>query len=384
MRNWGTNKSCHRCKVAKGGCFLRLAGAGSGSPSISVRQRGNLAVAGGAGAAKPAASFGQAGGAEKEKAENARLQRRLQDLEAKVVELGGQAAGASAEQSGEDARAKVLRAEIAALEKITGVETALGDKRAELLAIQVAKREAKPLDSRARDIEKVVEGKRKAVEKQQQLVADLKGNLVLLQEEIAAAVAKEQLVKDELAKVEAEKAGILRRLADEAAVEAKLELPLQPKVLMQGLASLAGQMVPAHWQDSGLTRDQLKAALHVLTSMCQEPLQVPLAAAAISSGTVPSPQQVQQQQQGQLQAPQQLPAPVPLPTGPQEAGGASAAQDGEGDEDMFVDDGEILASTGASPEELDVFKSIRAKLREKGALASGRTGRKVHKEAVKK
>ena len=56
-----------------------------------------------------------------------------------------------------------MRVEIAALEKITGVEEALADKRAELLAIQVAKRESKPFDSRARDIEKVVEGKKKAV-----------------------------------------------------------------------------------------------------------------------------------------------------------------------------------------------------------------------------
>ena len=269
------------------------------------------------------------------------------------------------------------------MEKITGVEEALADKRAELLAIQVAKRESKPLDSRARDIEQIVEGKKKAVERQQQLVADLRGNLVLLQEELAAAETKEQQVKDELAKVETEKADILRRLADEAAVEAKVELPLQPKVLMQGLASLAEQMQPAHWQASGLSQDQPKAALQVLATMLQGPLQVPPAVAVSSSGTVPAPQQVQQQQQGQQQSSQQQPALVPLPSGPQEAGGAPAAQDGEGDDDMFEDDGERLDSLGSTAEELDVFKTIRAKLREKGAIARGRTG-KVQKEIVKK
>ena len=90
--------------------------------------------------------------------------------------------------------------------------------RAQLLAIQVAKREAIPLDTRARDIERAVEGKRKAAEKQQQLIVDLKAKMEQLQDELVAAEEKEQHIKDDLAKLETEKVEILRRLADEAAV----------------------------------------------------------------------------------------------------------------------------------------------------------------------
>ena len=122
-----------------------------------------------------------------------------------------------------------------------------------------------------------------------------------LQKELTEAEAKEQQIKDELAKIETEKVEVLRRLAEEAAVEAKVEMPLQPKLLLQGLSSLAGQMQQAHCQVSGLSPDQIKAVSDMLSGMLQGQLLVPPAAAAGASGAAQDPKRQQQQQQEQPQ-----------------------------------------------------------------------------------
>ena len=251
-----------------------------------------------------------------------------------------------------EARAKVLRTEIAALVGITGssAENALAEKRAELLAIQLARREAKPLDTRAKDIEKVVEGKRKAVDKQQQHVVDLKAKIVQLQEDLTAAQAKDLQLKEELAKVEAEKVDILRRVAEEAAVEANVG-SLQPKVLLQGLATLEQLLQPAHCQLSGLSVEQFKVVLGVFNTVLQGQVLAPVAAAAGSSGAAPALPPLQQEQQQSQQLPAQTgAAPVLQPGGPQTAGVAPPGRNSDTDLKMEEKEFKELLELGASPE----------------------------------
>ena len=309
-RNWADKDRCHKCKLLKVACHLRDVPK-SGSPTKSVRQGrgGGSGGSGGKGSGLSAAQSAASDGAAKRQIEELTRVAKARDarllaLEAKLREVSGM------DVDPPDVRDdyKALRSEISHLEQATGplAEAALADKRAELHARQVAAREAKPLDTRAKDIEKFVEVKKKAVAKQDLLVADIKAQLQQLTEDLAAAQAKDLQLREDLAKAEAEKVGILHRVAAEAAAEANVVGP-QPMVLMQGLASLERQVQLGHCAIAGVSAEQLQAVLAVLAAMLQGPVPAPHAAAAGSAGAAPTPAPSQQ-----LQSVAGLPPPAPL------------------------------------------------------------------------
>ncbi len=45
-RNWSDKTKFHKCRVAKGACFIRKAPTGGGSPTTSIRQGGESAGGG--------------------------------------------------------------------------------------------------------------------------------------------------------------------------------------------------------------------------------------------------------------------------------------------------------------------------------------------------
>jgi hypothetical protein len=297
-------------------------------------------------------------------------------MEAKLQELDGMVAEPASGTADDKSKVKTLRSEIAGLEKISGdlAVAALAAKKAELAAIVLARREAQPLDTRAKDIERVVEAKRKAADKQAQHVADLESKLSQLQKDLAAAKAKELQAKEELATAEADKAVILRRVADEAAADANLAPPVHPKVVLQGLSSLCGQVQPAHCQHLGMSPEQIKAVVDMLAAMLQGPGPSSGAAAAIGEMAVPGTPQRQPEQPMQV-PPSQLPPPPELQPGVS----LPAVVPTEDDEEMLDEDLAAIAPQ-AEAGELD---ALRARLKENG-LWIRNTRRKQKSDATRR
>ena len=388
-RNWADKERCHKCKLRKVACHLKDVPK-SGSPTKSVRQGrgggsgGSSGKGSGISAAQPAAPDAAAKKRIEEFTREAKAREaKLLALEAKLREAGGM------EVDTPDPRDdfKALRSEISHLEQATGplAEAALAEKRALLLARQAAAREAKPLDTRAKDIERFVEVKKKAVAKQELHVADLKAKLQELEEDLAAAQAKDLQLREDLAKAEAEKVDILHRVAAEAAAEANVVGP-QPVVLMQGLASLEKQLQLGHCAVAGVSAEQLQAVLAAFAALLQGPGSAPHAAAAGSAGAAfaPAPP-LQVQSTAALPSPAPLPvagaAPVPTPVqlqspevpvqaggppatlGGTQAAGGPAASEGEAADTMGEQE---LLALGASHEAIEGWKAVTRLQRGRG------------------
>ena len=376
-RNWADKARCHKCGLLKAACRLRDVPK-SGSPTNSVRQ-GRGGGSGGSGGKGSGLSAGQPAASDAGlKKELETTKRRLEDIEAKFLELGGVVAVPASATADDDSKVRTLRSEIAGLEKISGplAEAALAAKKAELAAILLARREAKPLDSRVKDLERVVEAKRRAADKTAQHLEDLGDNLAQLLKDIEAAKQKDLQANQELATVEAEKAVILRRVADEAAAGTNLATPLQPKVVLQGLSSLFEQIQPAHCQHLGMSPEQAKAFMDMLAAMLQVPGPSSGAAAASGGMAAPGAQQHQPAQPVAVASQQLLPTPSLLAGGPQVAavpstaggGGGGGAEEGEDPEDEEMG-GDALADAFAavgSATGPEAVAALMASLREQG------------------
>lgn len=337
-RNVAGADRCRKCKLHKGSSFYKAAGSGSGSggskpgcPTTSKR-RGT-----------PTATTGNV---------DDRLKDKIKHLEAQVAELKGSAepAGGKSEDGG---RLKVLRAEIATLEKVSGAEVLIGTKRAELEALTAVKRESKPLDTRARELERAIDAKKKAIEKQDQATEGIKGRIAELNSSLAAAEAKQKQQKEDLAKLESDKAEVFRRLAEEAAAEAKQEVLVPPRAFQRGLDFLAGRVQPAHLEAAGLAAEQVKAVLALLGHMVMEPTQVPTQVPVAAGG--PSLGQASN--------------PTPQHT---QLGGVEADEGEDMDEEAWI---AIAPDANA-----DQRAAIKARLQDKGLVVRGRRKGLVHKD----
>jgi hypothetical protein len=354
-RNWADKERCHKCKLIKKACYLRDAPKGSPSKSVRHARGGGGGGSGGKGSGVSTAQSAVPDAALKKQLESAML--RVAGLESRVQELGGMSTDDTAHTADDDSKGKVLRSEISALEKISGdpAAAALSAKKDELAAFQLAKREAKPLDSRAKDVKRHVEAKRKAADKQSQHVANLEGQLAQMQLDLKAAKVKEGQSKEELAKAEAEKAVILQRVADEAAAGANLATPPQPKVVLQGLSNLFQQMQPAHCQHLGLSLDQVKAFMDMLASMLQVPRPAAGPPPAGIGAAAAGPQQLLPVQPAAAPPPQVVPVPA-VPVGSLLLAAASPVG-GEDDVDLIAEANQ-LRELGASAEAIEGWRSV--------------------------
>ena len=321
-RNWADKDRCHKCKLLKKACWLKDVPK-SGSPTRSLRQsRGG---AGGSGNGKGSGlSAAQAAAAEKAAArrieeltrETKAKDAKLQAMEAKLREASG---GMEVDVAEVVDDTKALRGEIAHLEHCTGphAEAALAEKRALLQSKQAAAREAKPLDTRAKDIERFVDSKKRAVAKQEVLVADLQAKREQIEADLAAAQEKDRQLREDLAKAEAEKVDILHRMAAETA--AGNGVASQPLVLKQGLVSLERQLQLGQCVVPGMSAEQIQAVLAVVGALLQgsAPASLPAAAgdASAALATLPAPASL----------PSQLAAAVPESTPLVASGGPAPA-----------------------------------------------------------
>ncbi len=134
-RNWADKARCHKCRLPKGSCFMRPAGAGGGSPTVSLRQQGKPAAPSGPAAANPPAQAVQgkaavAGGqaAAKAIAEVKLLTAKVTEVEAKVASGGPVAVTTAPDKKEQDAFLSELRVNIAKLEGVCGGESLLASK----------------------------------------------------------------------------------------------------------------------------------------------------------------------------------------------------------------------------------------------------------------
>jgi hypothetical protein len=339
LRNWSTNSECHRCKAPKGraykGPWVPAGGKQAATPAAAKRA---------AGAAGAAATQQRAGAGE---SEAERLRKRVKELEAKLAEGGGQVLVAADRADGGE-RAKTLRAELAALEKVTGAEALIAAKRAELDGLLAARREAQPLDTRARDVERAIEAKKKAIERQEQATSELKEQAAEIAKVLAEAEAKQAQLRNDLARLETDKAEIFRRRAEEAAADAKQEVLVSPQLFHKGLGFLAGRVLPEHAQQTGLSQEQIQAVVQLLSRMVTAATQQP---AEQPPPTVAEP----------------IP-PLEQPAAQEGAGSAAAAAEDAEDEEMDEASWAAIAPK-ANAEEL---AALKLRLREKGLVVKGK------------
>jgi hypothetical protein len=146
--------------------------------------------------------------------------------EAKLAALqqGQMAVDDEAEASADSAavRIKFCRSFLADIHKldpekaaVAGVAAAREQIAQELQGLLVSQREGKPLDQRAKELERVIESAKRQHAKAKDKAADLQAQLLQLQESVAAASAAEGEALAKLSKLEAEQADVLRRRAAE-------------------------------------------------------------------------------------------------------------------------------------------------------------------------
>jgi len=224
-RNRGWRDACAKCKVHKGKCFGGKADSPPGtSPTVSSRRTVDVkdkAKDKAKDRAKPAGDK-RLGALE---AEIAQLKAAAEKREATIAALqDGRMAvdDGLGEVDGSDAkeRIKLCRGVLADIDKFGPDKAAFFAEARErtaqeLQALLLCQRESKPLDQRAKDLERALESARRQHAKAKEKTEGLQAELRLLQESVAAAGAAEQEALDKLTKLESEQADVLRRRADE-------------------------------------------------------------------------------------------------------------------------------------------------------------------------
>jgi hypothetical protein len=154
---------------------------------------------------------------------------------------------AQAVQKDEDAEMAQLRCDLAALEKMSGVEQVHAAKQGRLDQLVEARRVAKPIGTRIKEVEEWVDRRAKALDKAKVMVADLAQQLVDLQAKHDEAAAEEGKRAEALREAETERAALYAKQAAEAGTGA-------------GPASEPGALSPEVVAASKAVVDQLKAA----------------------------------------------------------------------------------------------------------------------------
>jgi hypothetical protein len=190
-------------------------------------------------------------------AENRRLRAEMASLKAgaEAEALGPQP---SAEAKAEEAELNTLRDHIKRLTGIPDCAEQLAAKQAAYDAKLAAKRAAKPVDLRIRDLESKVGDMAKAVERKRSRVAELRDQQSKVAKELAEAEADEQKAAAKLAELEAQKVEAYNRRAQEAAEAAKVVLPVPPQQFSGALDGFWKQLQPTHFQQAGCPADKVK------------------------------------------------------------------------------------------------------------------------------
>ena len=259
-RNWADKTNCHKCKVAKGRCFLAKAGAVRGScPTTSARQR-DAAAAGGksnvekelaqvrsevaklrANAGKP----GEANGGQHNKLEQENKRLREELIAAKSGKPGE--AGKASEVKDEDGEMEELRDHIRRLTGIPGAEEALAAKKATLADKLVAKRLAKPIGIQVKDLEAAIDRRKKGLEKTKAVVAELLVEQLALAARIVQAEDEQAKSEADIERMEGERAMLYKARMDEASAAAKVDWESLP----QSAALAGGREALAKLQATG-------------------------------------------------------------------------------------------------------------------------------------
>ncbi len=296
------------------------------------------------------------GGRSKVEDENKRLREEIAALKAAKPSSDG-AVGKSDDTKAEDAEIATLRDQIKKLEGIPECSAILADKQALLADKVAAKRAAKPVDTRIRELEALVASTTRSLELKRGRVAELKAQAEEVAKLLADAVEDEQRTATKLAEVEADKVAAYSRRTREAAEAAQVELPIP----LQQLDAVWGRLQPDHFHMVGCPQEkapEVKAMLSKLLAIALQP-----GGARNQSG----PSQPNGPQQAEAGA--GMAADTGPPKGVVAAPGAIAApsghdeiEDPDGDEEMGDDAIAALVPT-ADAEALAAFKG---RMREQG------------------
>lgn len=356
-RNRSSNGACYKCKVGKGRACLRKAGGASGCPTVSARQQGKPASPGSGAAGGTGGHASQRGKSVQQfDAENRRLRDEVAAL--KAAQGGADNNGKPAEPKVEDAELDTLRDHIKRLSGIPECAEQLALKQALYDEKLAAKRAAKPVDTRIRDLEHKVSDTQKALEKKKARVADLRAQQEKVAKELEEAIAEEHKVAAKLGEFEAERVEAYSRRAREAAQAANVELPVPLQQVPGTIEGLWSRLQPDHFQQVGCPADKAKEVTAMVSQLLALALQLPAPAA------VPRPE-------GGAAAQAQQAATAPAASGqtgmapPAHSGAAAAAaKDTEQDDDEEMDD-EELASCVPNADQLELG-ALKARLREQG------------------
>lgn len=195
FRNFTDRKTCHKCKVAKGACFLRNAPRDPGSPSVSVRK----------GTQQSGPQLVGAGWQQFSKRIEA-MEKLLQaGHQAKAAKSAVEPGAASPEPDAEWQKEMVeLNEHIKKLESIPGPEVAAAlevkkERRAELLA---AHRAAKPVDEQITDVEGALERKKKALQRHDDAIENRRKEIQAQQEAMEKEIASRAATQSEVERLE--------------------------------------------------------------------------------------------------------------------------------------------------------------------------------------
>jgi hypothetical protein len=338
LRNWSTNKFCHRCQKPKAEVFLRCFEPAGGDAAVAPKSKGSEL--------------------ERLKAQVDKEAKAKRALEAELKKVrgelssakgGGSSDAASEEPAGmASAEIDLLREHIKVLSGIPGAEGLVATKQAQLDKLVHARSEAKPVGVRIKNLEGVLDRKRKVRERLDVERGDLQKKLAAAQEKVTENVKAIQTVDDEIKGLEAQRAALYQARVEEASAAARLSTGTSPEVGGNALAAFLGGLPSEILLQAGTTKEQVDGVLGKLSVLLELGRRHVGEAAAASGAAV---------------------AEAPLASVPTALVPGAAPVRADADGDLGMDDDPIedwLGEEPASPEEQATLRKVKAKMLERG------------------